>query len=291
MAFQVGRNVGSGTPVLFTWVHVHFGFWKLDKLNIVNMILAVFCLVATILNFFRARDLSKDLERMKEKYAAPQEDKERKDETTSKSLMKWSELLQIDIITLCLAYSFVRYATGTFTSSMTIMLPMDYHWSLNGMLVLIMCTNCFTSVTTIILVKLGLLKNPTRSFYLYILSLGLASCMMISLMLTDVGVLTTVTNQAVFFVCLLAAKNFVFVKNQITNTMLMLHLVKPQDSSFIMGIRTAFGISFKGLAFAISPISSKYPEYHSPALVLLILPIAAIILYRRNIHLEKTKNE
>ena len=154
MAFQVGRNVGSGTPVLFTWVHVHFGFWKLDKLNIVNMILAVFCLVATILNFFRARDLSKDLERMKEKYAAPQEDKERKDEKTSKSLMKWSELLQIDILTLCLAYSLIRYATGTFTSSMTIMLPMDYHWSLNGMLVLIMCTNCFTSVTTIILVKL-----------------------------------------------------------------------------------------------------------------------------------------
>ena len=253
------------------------------------MILAMFCLIATILNFFRARDLSKDLERMKKKYAVSQEDGGV--EATCKSLMKWTDLFQIDIITLCLAYSLIRYAVGTFTSSMTIMLPLNYHWSLNALLILLMCTNCFTSGTTIILVKLGLLKNPTRSFYLYILALVLTSFIITSLMLTELGLLTTVVYQAVFFVCLLAAKNFTFVKNQITNTILILHLVNPQDSSFIMGIRTAFGISFKGLAFASSPISSKYPEYHSPAFVLFLLPITAIILYRRNVHLEKTKNE
>ena len=63
VSYQMGLNISAGLPVLFTGYQVRIGFFKLDKLNIVNFIIAILSFILAIVSYFKVVDLSKNLER------------------------------------------------------------------------------------------------------------------------------------------------------------------------------------------------------------------------------------
>ena len=201
--------------------------------------------------------------------------------------MTLSDLFQFNITTLCLAYGMVRYSIGTFISNITIIAPSIYGWSLNTLLIVVLSSNWFTLSLTTILIKCSFFINSSRNFYLYIISLIACSAMITSLMLTNIGILQTLLQQILLFATLNVTKNLLFFQGQLTNTFLLLQTVNPQDSSFITGVRTAVGITFKGASFTLAFLSSRYPQYHSPVVAIVTLFSAVLILWRRDTHLRK----
>ncbi|XP_066921226.1 uncharacterized protein [Clytia hemisphaerica] len=331
---QLGMNIGAGLPILFTGFRIRIGYLKLDKYNMVNLVIAVFSFVLAVVSYYKVTNLSKNLAiidsknqkihsdssgqkttaekldqslNIKEISSAHQNKHcQRKSPTNTKhlnnetkaapgrpdpsstSLMKYSDLLQFDIITLCLAYGMVRYSVGTFISNMTIIAPSEYHWSLSTLLIVVMTSNWFTLAATLLLVKHGFFIDNKRNFYLYVTSLAASSAMMTSFMLTNIGVLDILPKQILLFAILNITKNFIYFQGQLTNTFLILQTVNPQDSSFITGVRGAVGTTFKGFGYTLASFSSHYPQYHSPVVAMFTLIFAVLILWRRNLHLQRS---
>ena len=140
--FQIGLNIGAGLPVVFTGLQFRIGFLKLDKLNMVNVLIALCSFVLVFVSYYNVTDLSKvlmDLEatgkipiaagedqfalKASEKHAdndfmtpkvtnSPSKSSQPDDQPTgmnpSTNLMTFWHVFQFDIITLCLAYGIVR---------------------------------------------------------------------------------------------------------------------------------------------------------------------------------------
>ncbi|XP_066920148.1 uncharacterized protein [Clytia hemisphaerica] len=319
VSYQIGINIGAGIPILFTGILIRIGFVKLDKLNMGNLLITVGSLALAIVSYFKVTDLSKNLERIESKNYTDALDLstlnesrrtshircsklERADLSTADTkctnndsestpsqvtLMKFSDLFNFDIITLCLAYGMGRYGIATLISSMTIIPPSMYGWSLNTLLIVVIVTNCVTLILSTLLVKYAFFKDPVRNFYLYIISLITCAVMVTALMLTNIGILNTLPQQIIFFSILYLSKNPIFLQGQIVNTFLLLQTVNAQDSSFITGVRTVAGITFKGISFLLAFYSSHYPQYHSPVVAMVTLLMAVLVLWRRDIHLRK----
>ena len=68
------------------------------------MFIVIVSILLFIILWFQLTDLSKELDRMKQKYSHQQEQQQQQQQQPTHNLMKWKELLQIDIITLCVSY-------------------------------------------------------------------------------------------------------------------------------------------------------------------------------------------
>ncbi|XP_066924450.1 uncharacterized protein [Clytia hemisphaerica] len=64
--YSVGMNVGPGLPILFSYVNIHIGSWKINKYNAIQFLTAAITLVIFVISWFLVIDLSKDLEKLGE---------------------------------------------------------------------------------------------------------------------------------------------------------------------------------------------------------------------------------
>ena len=68
MCFAVGLNVGPGAPVIFSWVDLNIGEWRIDKYNALHVFIVLVAVLLFVLLWFQLGDLSKELDQLKIKY-------------------------------------------------------------------------------------------------------------------------------------------------------------------------------------------------------------------------------
>uniref|UniRef100_A0A7M5XBD5 Major facilitator superfamily (MFS) profile domain-containing protein n=2 Tax=Clytia hemisphaerica TaxID=252671 RepID=A0A7M5XBD5_9CNID len=186
--FAIGMAVGPGAPVIFSWVNLKIGHWWINKYNALHVFLTLLLVLLLILLWFQLTDLSKDLDCMKEKHLRQRSQLQcKKDEQRgslastehhdnerynkkgqSRKLMKWKELLQIDIITLCGCYTILRYAANASAALIAMDATTLFHWPVSWISWLTIAgagTN-FLGIT--MLIKCGVFKGIKRNYFCFL---------------------------------------------------------------------------------------------------------------------------
>ena len=68
ICYSIGLNLGPGIPVIFSWLNIKIGGWKIDKFNVVHILIALISLLIFIISWFRITDLSKELDKLTIEY-------------------------------------------------------------------------------------------------------------------------------------------------------------------------------------------------------------------------------
>ena len=215
LSCQLGRNLGGLLIVLFSPISIQLGSWHLDQSNFGNFVISILSLVLLVISALKITNISRDMDRLIKKQDLRKFRKDNKQHTqnepskinTSKyinskettTLMKWTDLLQVDILTMIASFSLIRYMSFAVTSYISISTATVYHWHSNYLFILfVTCDSVFTILITV-MNSCKILQSPKRSFYFYNISLTISSMVLITLMWTKQDILNTLVNQIAFF--------------------------------------------------------------------------------------------
>ena len=204
------------------------------------------------------------------------------------SLMKWHEIFTFDIITAILSFSLIRYMSVAFVSSTVILTTTKYQWRSDYLFALFCICNTLIVLVTTTLTKIGFFKGRSRPFFMYTMALITAALILTSLMLTKIDILQTFEQQVTFFALMKLAKAVSLFLGNTFGMLLLFHLVKPDDSSFVAGNKSLIMVIFKAVGFFTAYKASYFPEYFQPPVVLGMLILVQILLYRRRIYMTST---
>ncbi|XP_066932542.1 uncharacterized protein [Clytia hemisphaerica] len=298
--FAIGMATGPGAPVIFSWVYLKIGGWIINKYNALHVFLVVLLALLFIILWFQLTDLSKDLDRMREKFnimskSSHEEQalKKRsgkinsgKDRLTngeicksnkhafvpkgSRKLMEWRELLQIDIISLCTCYTIIRYCTNASVALITMDAATLFHWPVSWISWLTIAGACthFLVITT--LIKCRVFKGLRRNYFFYLSALNLTFVMLAIIPLPRIDNFKSYTLQLLYLAFLILAKGWTFFNAQSAGKILLFNTVTPENSCLIDSIRSSVGSLARLFAFSTSFLCFKYPGYF-------ILPAGTIL--------------
>ena len=86
----MGINLGPGLPVLFSFVNIHIGWWKINEYNLIQVVTAISVFIIFIFGWFYVIDLSKELDSIKAEFLH-HEKNDNKEVTSKSSLMSESK--------------------------------------------------------------------------------------------------------------------------------------------------------------------------------------------------------
>ena len=298
---QIGRNLGVFILVFFSPFSIRIGSWHLNKFNFVNFIISIASLLLFIFSLVKITDVSKDLDRLinKSKKLPPQNQQTRKNETSIKTetqklnrvsaskntLMKYTNL-NIDLTTMILSTSLIRYNNFALESYIVILSSTEYHWHSNYLFLLYASNNCLFTIIIFVLTKSGVLQNHQRCYFLYLSASIISAMLLIIFMWTRLNFLNTLPKQIALFAVVNLIQMFCYHQANTSGNYLLFTLVEPQNSGFVAGYRSFCSVFFKGIAFLTSYKAAFYPEYFSPPVVILMMVLAQVMIHRRHIYLK-----
>ena len=280
---HVGRNLAAIAITIFTKVSFHIGDWYIDRLISSNLFISFFAFTLLVISYFKISNVSEELDELQ--VAHHQDIKQTSKPTTNnKSLMKWTDLFNKDILSIIISFGLIRYTAMVYISNTTTLAATKYGWSGSYVFILFFSTNAFFSVLAFCLIKSKILENQDRSFYIYVIAVCCSAFVLISFMLTKTNLLDNFAKQMTFFTILKFVKFYGIYLGNVCSSFLLLGLVKPEDSSFISGVNSFFSVTMKGTAYILSFKAAFYPEYFYPPAIMVLITLAQFLLYRRKIY-------
>ncbi|XP_066927389.1 uncharacterized protein [Clytia hemisphaerica] len=277
-----GRNLGAIVIFSFTKVSFNIGDWVIDRLIAGNLFISIFAFILLILTYFKISNVSKELDEIK--LTHHQTPKEASKPTTNKSLMKWTDLFNKDILSIIISFGLIRFMALVYISNTTTLTATKYGWNSSYVFILFFSTNAIFSFLAFGLIQSKILENQDRSFYIYVLAICSSAIVLISFMLTKTDLLDTFAKQIIFFTIMKFVKFYGIYLGNVCSSFLLLGLVNSKDSSFISGVNSFFSVIMKGTAYIISFEASFYPEYFYPPAIIVLLTLAQFMLCRSGIY-------
>ena len=302
--YSIGLNIGPGLPALFSQIDFYIGQWKIDGYNIINILLVLITTIVLILSWFHISDLSKSLDRIKLKFNVlskqqGEEDKEEKknggeekfDEKTETGLIKWRQLLQIDIISLCLEYGIMRYVVNTCVTMVTFYAFSIFKWGSSSLGWLNLVIGSLSYVIIALLLKLHIFNKSLRRVYTFYLIASIFCVMvLLGLLIPSYVVIEYGALQVVVVAIPLTMKCYIWFHAQSSGKVLLFHTVTHQNSSFIDGLRSTFGAIARMFAVSTSFLFYMHPTAFAIPFSILQTFLIILLLVRRDQHTTKSKD-
>ena len=177
--YAVGINLGPGLPVLFSFVNIEIGWWKINENNIIQVITAFSVSLIFIIAWFQVIDLSKELDSIRSEFeesslisSSDENDQvsEHKSPNGERNLMEWKDLLQFDILLLALSYAFMRCTVSISVTDVTLVSTKTFYWKMNTLAWLHVTLGSSSYVLITLLVKYKFFKGRRTIFFPYVVA-------------------------------------------------------------------------------------------------------------------------
>eukprot|EP00111_Clytia_hemisphaerica_P022755 TCONS_00066978-protein len=330
LCFAIGMAMGPGAPVFFSWVYFKVGGWRVDKYNALHVFLVIVSVLLFIILWFQLTDLSKDLDRMREKYSQNEQtentchdddsedlhkrqiesdqcsniNKRQKSFATSqkswkidngsteppeRKLMKWKELLQIDIVSLCTCYTILRYATNASASLIAMNAATLFHWPVSWISWLTITGSGSSFLYITMLIRCGVFNGLKQNYFFYLSSLNVSLILIAVLPLPRIVNMDTYAPQMLYLAFQMLAKGWAYFIVHSSGKILLFNTVTPENSCLIDSIRSTFGSLARLFAYSTSFLCFNYPEFFFlPAGTILFIG-NCVVVYRYKVHMYKRK--
>ena len=292
--FAVGLNLGPGLPVLFSFVNIEIGWWKINENNIIQVITAFSVSLIFIIAWFQVIDLSKELDSIRSEFdeislfSSSDENEQvnkQKSPNGERKLMEWKDLLEFDILLLALSYAFMRWAVTISVTDVTLVSTKTFHWKMNTLAWLHVILGSSSYVLITLLVKFKVSKGRRTIFFPYVVANCIALVIFSILMLPKAIDFTNLPSQFLFGGSILFLKCFVYFQAQSSGKFLIFNTVSFDNANFVDGFRSFVGEFFRLFARGSLFYFFLYPEYFVPPIFSIGIIITLLLLFRRRIHL------
>ena len=173
MSYSIGFNIGPGAPILCSWINFSIGRWKIDKYNAIHVVIVILTIILFIVLHFELRDLSKELDNLKAKYSqnhlttSDSKQQQQQLQHPSPGLMKWKDLFQIDIASLCITYGIIRYGCNIIIALISMYALSLFHWEVNSLSWMTISTSFIIYIGIAIMIKCKLFQGRRKNFFFY----------------------------------------------------------------------------------------------------------------------------
>ena len=315
--YAIGINLGPGLPVLFSFVDIQIGWWRIDANNIINVLVFISVTLIFIASWFQVFDLSKELEKIKTDfdcgtYNIPKQNfytdiqsksnckdggigspliSPKEKSTPKRNLMKWKDLLQFEILLLTLSYAFMRVVVSNAVTDVTLIATKTFQWKMNELALLHIILGSSSYLLITLFVKLKVFTGTRTIFYAYISAIITTLIIIAMLVLPRTISLTSVHAQHVLCGTVLFLKCFIKFQAQSAGKYLLFNTVSLDNANFVDGFRSFVGNFFRVLARGTVYYFFMYTEYFAPPVLLVGAIIICILLFRKDSFLLNAKKQ
>ena len=310
--YAVGVNLGPGFPVLFSFIDIQIGWWKINANNGLQVLTAIFIFLIFGVTWFQVIDLSKELDSIKAEFGRSDHNsisnqsldnkntKQRKTKTgsssikevaskmkTSRTLMSWGDLLQIDVMLMALSFALLRMIVMYAVSDVTLVSTHTFNWQMKtlGWLHVAVGTSSYFLIT--LLIRFNVFKGRSSIFFFYVIGICISLIALTILLLPkaidfhgNLPLQVTFGGSVLFLKCF-----FIFQANS-SGKFLTFNTVSFENANFVDGFRSFVGNLFKMLANGTVFYLYLYPEYFVPTIFLWGVVIIVLLLVRKETHLD-----
>ncbi|XP_066922701.1 uncharacterized protein [Clytia hemisphaerica] len=310
ICYSIGFNIGPGAPILFTLIDFQIGSWKIDKYNAVHIFITIISMFLYIAMWFCLSNTSKELEEIKAKFSHHIDDprvestgKQHDLADTTKSedvistgtksglVMHWKQLVNVDIVTLCLSYGIMRYAINTMMSLIVMYALSQFHWNVASLSRLNIIASTLIYIIITVLIKYKVFQGLRKSYFCYATALTLTIFSFANLLLPYFLDISSYKMQTIYLLSHLFIKAWMYFHIQSSGKVLLFNTVSSENSCLIDGLRSTFGSMMRLFAFGTSFLCYKYPTYFLTPLGIIHFITACIIFIRFDKHSQKKKFE
>lgn len=284
---QSGTVIGPLIPLITHSLDIQIfnSGWKIDKLNITNVVLAFVYFCVLCVCHTKVYDVSKIYDQMfGRKYYdnIKKQDPNQNEKTPTtkvREVMKWKNLFQIDILSIVLSVSLSRYAS---TICNLVVIATKFSWSSDKVYPLTMASSIVFIALLSVMNGLRLFSGKPRNvFFIFVLCLLLMASNLTSLLLTATNLLDTLDRQYIYLAILRLTQSFAWFQTNTLGNFLLFRLVDPKDSSFVAGFRGLLSSMIKSVAQGLVFTTVYSPGFSVPWIVVGLVVSSWIILYRR----------
>ena len=224
---------------------------------------------------------------MKQKYSHQQEQQQQQQQQPTHNLMKWKELLQIDIITLCVSYSVIRYSCNASAALIAMNAATLLKWPVSWISWLTIAGSGSTFLLITLLIKCRVFKGLRRNYFFYLSAINITMFMLALLPLPKIVCIKTYALQMLYLAFQMLGKGWAYFNAQSTGKILLFNTVTPENSCLIDSIRSTVGSLARLFALSTSFLCFKYPAYFFLPTGTILFIGTCIIVFRYNVHMYK----
>ena len=308
-------------PIFFSWVDLQLGAWKIDKYNAVNVLLSLLGCIVFMISFFFVADLSKELDQLKAKYSNTNHTKARKlkakynntkarqtskiqtkkpqqsnkdspmsnnidDDEQHQVLMKFKDLIQINILVLIISYGIIRYATIILVSMISMYAMSMFHWLIYFLSWIHLGSGTSAYAIITILIKLKIFKGTRKRMYFFYITASIFTLLaLVSLLLPRIINISSFPEQVIYLVLSMLIKCWIYFHAQSSGKVLLFSNVSSKNSCTVDSVRSSFGAIMKLFALATSFLFFYHPEYFVLPIGIIQFFCIGIILFRHGVYI------
>ena len=128
----------------------------------------------------------------------------------TRHLMKWKELLQIDIISLCVSYSVVRYSNNASASLIAMNAATLFKWPVSWISWLTIAGAGSNFLLITLLIKFRVFKGLKRNYFFFLSALNITMFMFAVMSLPRIVNIKTYTSQMFYLAFQIIAKGWAY---------------------------------------------------------------------------------
>ena len=288
---QSGTVVGPLMLLVIQPIHVNiFGGWKIDKLKLINLVLSLLYFITTCLCQTKLCNVSKIYDQMimggskNDKIRKQDSDIKRKEvKASDRRVMKWSSLLQIDIIFIVLLVSLGRYCS---TMCNLVVIATKFSLGSNRVYPISLISSAVFLTLVSIVKKLELLKGKSCNvLFIFLGSVVLMAINLNTLLLTATNLFDTVNKQLAYLAVLRFTQLTSWFLINTLGSFLLFRLVNPEDSSFVTGFRGLMSSFGSAVSHGLTFTSVYHPGYLVPWVVIMLIVLAWMVMFRKHKYL------
>ena len=210
-------------------------------------------------------------------------------EEPARDLMKWKDLLQLDILLLAFSYAFMRSTVAISVADVTLVSTKTFGWKMDTLAWLHMILGSSSYLIITLLVKFEIFKGQRRTiFYSYVIAICVALGILSIVMLPKALQFPNLPSQIAFGGSILFLKCLVYFQAQSSGKFLVFNTASFDNANFVDGFRSFVGNFFRLSARATSFYFFLHTEYFVPPMFTFGLLIFGLLLTRRRIHVGLT---
>lgn len=286
---QSGTVIAPLIPIIAQTLNIRIGDWKIDKLNIANLVMAFAYFILLFICQMKVYDISKIYD---QQFGHRLDSSDKKGDFLKKQtllkkegkVMKWENLFKIDILSIVILVSLSRYAS---TICNLVVIAAKFSWSGDKVYPLTLASSIVFIVLLSIMNMLQVFNRGRQNiFFIFIMCLILMAGNITSVLLTSTGVFINYDSQLIYLAILRLAQSFAWFQTNTLGSFLLFHLVDPKDSSFVAGFRGMMSSLIKSIAQGLVFTTVYHPEYYVPWIAFGLLTFSWLILCRRSKYLN-----
>ena len=179
-------------------------------------------------------------------------------------MMKWKDLLQLDILLLAFSYGFMRSTVAMSLTDVSLIATNTFGWKMNTLAWLHMIIGSLSYLFILLLVKFEIFKPRRTIFYSYVVGGCISLGMLSLLMLPKALQFPNLPSQIAFGGSVLFLKCHVYFQAQSSGKFLVFNTASFDNANFVDGFRSFVGNFFRLSARATSFYFFLHTEYFVP---------------------------